>query len=731
MTARQLDNFDDIVIKDVSHRHQESSSTGNIVQHLYSHVTGGSQSNVSVAKLVSTDQWNISLSTLTRRLNANTIPLAASNSAISATSNNTILRNNVHVSGNVFTNAVSASAAKFSGPFRLDNSATGSAIAPLVLSNSSSLVTSGAVFNAIQQPPSSGQNYPTITRLGKLTSLQVNGNIVVSGGTLAVSTLDNAVHMQPQSFLNTNATWNSATTPTSGWASVAYGNNVFVAVAFAGPDSRLMISSDGITWFPRTIPSGGTTSTWNSVTYGTPNGNPLFVAVASTGTNRVMTSPDGLNWTLRTCTAREWIDVTFGNGFFVAIAFRGAGTKVMRSSTGITWTDHDAAAPLEENQWNSIAFGDGVFVAVSSAIGTWSRIMTSTDEGLSWTFSNSSSVNSQFGSIAFGNGAFVAVAYSAMDSFILISTDGGTTWTGSDPPEDSQWQGVTFGDGVFVAVASGVQEGTGNRAMYSEDGMTWTLAETPITDNQWNDCVYGNGRFVAVASTGTGDRAMAWTRVAGSQGVLVTGNAVFGIFGNGNLDLHVSNETIAFANTNVRVSSTSTSLVFDANAYVFTGSPYNSQNNVSRGTTKHLAYRLFPALVGVDQSRREYGMSQRFWSGKVPDTNGAYTLSCHGNGPYPLYGTYTVSYATKAGTFEHERAMCMRGSTASQGQTNTVTWRTLSAVSSNTAGLSVAFGNSSWLPTITFTNTTAFHAYFIVDATVFDDDAVFTAPGAS
>ena len=51
--------------------------------------------------------------------------------------------------------------------------------------------------------------------------------------------------------------------------------------------------------------------------------------------------------------------------------------------------------------------------------------------------------------------------------------------------------------------------------------------------------------------------------------------------------------------------------------------------------------------------RRDYGVSQRFWS-KVVKTNRSYTLSCHGNGTHPLYGNYTVTYATKAGTFDHD-----------------------------------------------------------------------------
>jgi hypothetical protein len=48
-------------------------------------------------------------------------------------------------------------------------------------------------------------------------------------------------------------------------------------------------------------------------------GNGLFVAVASNGTSRIMTSQDGITWTLHSfesSDSNQWWDVTFGNGLF-------------------------------------------------------------------------------------------------------------------------------------------------------------------------------------------------------------------------------------------------------------------------------------------------------------------------------------------------------------------------------------------------------------------------------
>jgi len=93
-------------------------------------------------------------------------------------------------------------------------------------------------------------------------------------------------------------TWTPHTAASSQWESVTYGNGLFVAVAQSGTN-RVMTSTDGETWTPRTAAEE---NQWQSVTYG----NGLFVAVASDGTNRVMTSTDGETWTPRTAAASEW-----------------------------------------------------------------------------------------------------------------------------------------------------------------------------------------------------------------------------------------------------------------------------------------------------------------------------------------------------------------------------------------------------------------------------------------
>lgn len=82
-------------------------------------------------------------------------------------------------------------------------------------------------------------------------------------------------------------------------------------------------SSDGSSWTARTIPTGN----WASVTYG----NGVFVAVADgVGSTTAATSPNGINWTERTLpNTAFWYTLTYGNGVFVALSY---GTSIAASS---------------------------------------------------------------------------------------------------------------------------------------------------------------------------------------------------------------------------------------------------------------------------------------------------------------------------------------------------------------------------------------------------------------
>ena len=161
----------------------------------------------------------------------------------------------------------------------------------------------------------------------------------------------------------------------------------------------------GVTWTARAATEA---NAWRAVTYG----NGLFVAVAATGTNRVMTSPDGATWTARAATeANAWIEVTYGDGLFVAVAQSGT-NRVMTSPDGITWTPRSAT---EANTWRSVTYGDGRFVAVA-ANGT-NRVMTSDATSPGFTLSKTTASVSEAG----GTDSFTVVLADQPSSDVVLS----------------------------------------------------------------------------------------------------------------------------------------------------------------------------------------------------------------------------------------------------------------------------------------------------------------------
>ena len=315
--------------------------------------------------------------------------------------------------------------------------------------------------------------------IGGLTNGSTYSVKLRAANSVGAGTVSDAVSVTPA--VVDARTWTARTAAeANSWTSVTYGNGVFVAVASHG-SSRVMTSTDGVTWTARTSAEA---NNWNSVAFG----NGLFVAVAASGTNRVMTSTDGVTWTAHSAVESDWISVTYGNGVFVAVAVDGA-SRVMTSTDGVTWTARTAA---EESGWVSVTYGNGVFVAVASS-GT-SQVMTSTD-GETWT-ARTAAEESGWISVTYGNGVFVAVAIGGA-SRVMTSADG-ETWTARNAAEANPWRSVAYGNGVFVAVAI-----TGsNRVMTSPDGVTWT-ARTAAEANFWRGVTYGNGRFVAVSQNGT------------------------------------------------------------------------------------------------------------------------------------------------------------------------------------------------------------------------------------
>jgi hypothetical protein len=307
-------------------------------------------------------------------------------------------------------------------------------------------------------------------------------------------------------YSSNGTTWASTASITNNdWRSIAYGsvsgNDVLVAVSNSGTGDRIMRSIDSMNiWSTVSSPAD---YNWTSITWSADLS--LFCAVASSGNNnRVMTSPDGLTWTLRTSASNNnWQSVIWGGSVgqqkFVAVSSTGIGNRVMTSPDGITWTSRVSS---EDNYWTSITWAPslGLFCAVAAS-GTH-RVMTSPN-GITWTNRNASD-NYDWRSITWAPslGLFCAVSSSGVTHRVMTSVNG-INWNRHNAVANNYWTSISWSPslGLFYAVAS---SGTFNRLMYSNNGTTWTAIPNAPINMDWNSIIWADGdlnTFVSVGSS--------------------------------------------------------------------------------------------------------------------------------------------------------------------------------------------------------------------------------------
>ena len=311
---------------------------------------------------------------------------------------------------------------------------------------------------------------PVVANWAAVTNSDKRFVLISNGSTVAAISFNGATFNQsgPSSDSLAGANLNSR------WSLVAYGASVFVTVAKLSTVSS--ISSDGISWTPRTLPAE---ANWNALTYG----NGKFVLLAENSTVSAY-SADGSTWQASTLpVSQRWINVVAGPRLFVAIA---KDTSVyLTSKDGITWTARNLP---EVAGWTSVRYGSGRFVVTNDST---TRVAVSSD-GINWSMSDTSS--SGLVSLTYGNGVFVGVATN--DAGIDVSSDG-YNWTQYGLPSISDWSAIHYGNGVFVVIAY-------NNAIVatSVDGVTWKQTNLPAAAN-WKNIAYGDGIFLGISDSKT------------------------------------------------------------------------------------------------------------------------------------------------------------------------------------------------------------------------------------
>jgi len=264
---------------------------------------------------------------------------------------------------------------------------------------------------------------------------------------------------------------------------LAFGGTRLVAVGdsaavFAGDYNYTSTTPPGVTeWLPPIAFPAGFTSNLSAVTYSN-----QFVALGTDGS--VLTSPDGLSWTL--AAVANFVPSAGMNGFVFASPFYvavGDGGKIFTSTNLSAWTQPDSNTV---NDLYGVSLLNGLLVA------TGANGALLTGDGVTWTAQDSNTGN------ALRSAAFAALTsgplYVAVgDAGTIVTSPDGVNWTPISPPLSGNFTSVVFGS-RFMAV------GQGGTVAYSDDGLNWT--ETTAGTDDLSRVLFAPGMYVSVGAAG-------------------------------------------------------------------------------------------------------------------------------------------------------------------------------------------------------------------------------------
>ena len=264
---------------------------------------------------------------------------------------------------------------------------------------------------------------------------------------------------------------------------------------------------------------------WRAIAWSSKLG--LFAAVGHNnsfeGTNYIMTSPDGVNWTLQSHALGMINCVIWSEeqAKFVAVGMDGTANATAyswTSSDGITWNRYSTGAA----KWNSyitVCYSPelNLYVAGAWLLNQLGSVLIYSSDGETWTQGPQPDLFQVF-SIAWSKqlGIFVGVG-SESPNAIYTSTDG-ITWTLSTYSFSQNWYHVTWSPELQLFIAVSRNTGT-TTIIRSSDGINWVSCTNPDTSAGWTNVVWSPelSVFVVVAESGT-------TRIAYSfDGITFTG----------------------------------------------------------------------------------------------------------------------------------------------------------------------------------------------------------------
>lgn len=268
-----------------------------------------------------------------------------------------------------------------------------------------------------------------------------------------------------------------------GWADIAFGNGIFIAVS--SNTVSCAVSTDGSTW---TAGADLPFTTAIEIVYG----NGVFIVVNS-ASGFIAISQDGKSWTSISTTLAA-SSIAYGDGRFVIVGQTSSPSSRFSTDNGLTWQAGGSLGSAGPNP--RLCFGSGVFVAVpSSTTGPASR---SINGGVTWANASGFSSSNGFSDVAFGNGVFIAIASGSSSNQGYTSSDFGLTWvlqTGLTGVAK-----ITFAIDRFVAPSLGSSTQVYTTSLGTFTGSDIGSYSLPNSAIRTGGIAYGNGVLVFLTS---------------------------------------------------------------------------------------------------------------------------------------------------------------------------------------------------------------------------------------
>jgi len=284
--------------------------------------------------------------------------------------------------------------------------------------------------------------------------------------------------------------------PAGNWRDVCYGNGQFVAVIDSGTSYRAMRSIDGKNWITNPVMFEG-----RSICY-SPELNRYVVGCS--GYPNMYYSNDGIIFTAcpgNTYPGEVWVHIAWGNGLFVAVSNTiGSQTNILTSPDGINWTVR--TNPLIDVLKN-VCYGNGMYVIVAKHKEFSFRYSYN---GIDWFVATSGDPSiKSVGCVCYGNNRFVALS-DDINPRTFYSYNGIDWYHGCFLFGFMKTRDVCFGEdpitkkSLFVLVGLLDTPDYGSFSYYiSENGINWEPRK--LTQGPWLTICYGNRMFVALGNS--------------------------------------------------------------------------------------------------------------------------------------------------------------------------------------------------------------------------------------